>query len=82
MNNETKENMASEVQKWPLLYDKSDTNYKNSVDGSGLGESCGEHENGNLFLLTKPCAVQHDGGGPTSTSTTRPEKTPIENITK
>ena len=46
MNNETKENMASEVQKWPLLYDKSDTNYKNSVGGSGLGESCREHGNG------------------------------------
>ena len=27
-----------------------------------------------LFLRIKPCAVQHDGGGLTSISTTRPGK--------
>jgi len=60
MNNEKKENLASEVKKWPLLYDKSDKNYKNSVGGSGLGESCGEHGMEGLFLLIKPCAVHSD----------------------
>jgi len=76
MNNEKKENLASEVQKWPLLYDKSDKNYKNSVGGSGLGKIAENMGMEGLFLLIKPCAVllQHDGGGPTSTSTTRHEK--------
>ena len=35
-----------------------------------------------LFLLIKPCAVQHDGGGPTSISTTRPEKRQSKTLTK
>ena len=75
MNNETKEKLASEVQKWPLLYDKSDKNYKNRVlvdqAWAKVAENMGIE---GLFLLIKPCAVQHDGGGPTSISTTRPEK--------
>ena len=57
MNNEKKENLASEVQKWPLLYDKSDKNYKNSVGGSGLDEFAENMGMEGLFLLIKPCAV-------------------------
>ena len=76
MNNETKENLASEVQKWPLLYDKSDKNYKNRVlvDQAWVKVAENMRMEG-LFLHIKPfCAAQWWSGGPTSTSTTRPEK--------
>jgi len=59
MNNETKEKLASEVQKWPLLYDKSDKNYKNRVlvdqAWAKVAENMGMEMEG-LFLLIKPCA--------------------------
>jgi len=47
-NNSQKEILALEIKKYPLLYDKNDTDYKNSFDWPSMGESCWCIENRRL----------------------------------
>ena len=84
MNNEKKEKLAAEVQKWQLLYDKSDKHHLPRPDPPTL---CFWWQNRVLVdqawakvvnMGIEGSFLQHDGEGPTST--TCPEKTPIKNI--